>query len=127
MNKNCLFTVMWFLLICCVSTCLAETGFETVISGIANDMVSSSMSKVQVDKISSTMTKAADVYNSAKSSAIETQRLLSGTATVETSQAKQTQNTRETQTTAKRSKILDVLKKIETAFLDATLNSNNHQ
>ena len=69
------------------------------------------------------MSKAADVYYSAKSSAVETQKLLSGTVTQETQETKET---REAQITAKRSRILDILKKIETAFLDATLDSNRH-
>ena len=64
------------------------------------------------------------IYYSAKSSAVETQKLLSGTVTQET---QQTQKTKKTQETAKRSRILDILKKIETAFLDASLNSNNHK
>ncbi|MBI5308745.1 MAG: hypothetical protein HZB37_10545 [Planctomycetes bacterium] len=49
------------------------------------------------------MSKSSDVYYAAKSSAIETQK------------------------TAKRSRILEILKKIEAAFLDAALNSNNHR
>lgn len=51
-------------------------------------------------------------------SATETKKLLSGTVT---------QETRETQTIAKRSKIRDILKKTETAFLKATQDSNNHR
>lgn len=73
------------------------------------------------------MSKASDVYYSAKSSAIETQRLLSGTATQETQETQETQKTQETSKTAKSSRILAILKKIETLFLDAALNSNNHR
>ncbi len=73
------------------------------------------------------MSKAADVYYSAKSSAVETQKLLSGTVTQEAQKTQETKETREAQKTAKRSKLLEILKKIETAFLDAALNSNNHK
>ena len=44
---------------------LAGSGFEPVINGMINDTVNGSMSKGQVDKISNTMSKAADVYYSA--------------------------------------------------------------
>lgn len=103
MKKICIFTVTSsFLLFLCV----------------LSDLCGELLPKGQIDKISNSMSKAADVYYSAKSSAVETQKLLSGTVT---------QQTQETQKTAKRSKILDILKKIETAFLDAALNSNNHR
>lgn len=133
MNKMYLFTVTLFLSTCHVHTILARSGFESVINGVVNDAINNSMSKEQIDAISNTMSKAADVYYSAKSSAVETQKLLSGTATQQTNrtqetlQTQKTQEARETQKTAKRSKMLDILKKIESAFLDTSLNSNNHQ
>ncbi|MCF6156936.1 MAG: hypothetical protein E3K36_17245 [Candidatus Brocadia sp.] len=133
MNKMYLFTVTLFLSTCHMNTILARSGFEPVINGVVNDAINNAVSKEQVDKISNTMSKAADVYYSAKSSAIETQMLLSGTATQQTKrtqeilQTQKTQETREAQKTATHSKILYILKKIEAAFLDASLNSNNHQ
>ncbi len=133
MNKMYLFTVTLFLSTCHMNTILARSGFEPVINGVVNDAINSSVSKEQTDAISNTMSKAAEVYYSAKSSAVETQKLLSGTTTrqtkrtQETLQTQKTQEARETQKTTKRGKILDILKKIEAAFLDASLNSNNHQ
>ena len=118
MKKIHIFVVILFLLLCHVNTGIAQSDFEPVINGVANDAVNSSMSKRQIDAISNTMSKASDVYYSAKSSAVETQQ---------TQQTQKTQETRETQKTARCSKLLDILKKIETAFLDAGLNSNNHQ
>lgn len=115
---------------CLQDPTLAGSGFEPVVGGMINDTVNSSMSKEQIDAISNTISKAADVYYSTKSSAVETQRLLSGTTTQKTQQTQrtqETQETRKTQETAKRSRVLDILKKIETPFLDAALNSNNHQ
>lgn len=50
--------------------------------------------------------------------AVETQKLLSSTAT---------QKTQETQETAKRSRMLEILKKIETVFLDVAMDSNSHR
>lgn len=103
--------------------------FLCALSGLSGEL----LPKEQIDAISNTMSKTADVYYSSKSSAIETQKLLSGTTTQqtkrtqETLQTQKTQETRETQKTAKRSKILEILKKIEAAFLDASLNSNNHK
>lgn len=110
-----------------MNTGIAETGFEPVINGTVNDAVNTAMSKGQIDALSNIMSKAVDVYYSTKSSAVETQKLLSGTVTQETQQTQETKETRETQKTAKRSRILDILKKIETAFLDASLNSNSHK
>lgn len=110
-----LFHLMWY-----VNTASAQTGFEPVIRVVANNMVSSSMTKGQVDKISNAMSKASDVYYSAKSSAVETQWLLSSTATQGTPQTKKTQKT------AKSNRIRCILKKIETVFLDASLDSNRH-
>ncbi|MCK6468831.1 MAG: hypothetical protein L6Q53_11645 [Candidatus Brocadia sinica] len=118
MKKNFLFIVLLFHLMWYVNTATAQSGSELVINGVVNDTINNAVSKEQVDKISSAMSKTADIYYSAKSSAVETQRLLSGTAT---------QVTQQTQQTKRRSKILEILKKIETAFLDAALNSNNHQ
>lgn len=124
MNKIYLFAVISFHLICCANTATAGSGLEAVINGMINDTVNSSMSKEQIEAISDKMSKAADVYYSTKSSAVETQKLLSGTATQQTQQTQRTQETQKTQETAKRIKILDILKKIETAFLDVSLNSN---
>lgn len=67
------------------------------------------------------------MYYSAKSSAVATQKLLSGTVTQETQQTQETKETRETQKTAKSSRILAILKKTETAFLKATQDRNNHR
>lgn len=133
MNKMYLFTVMLFLSTCCMNTILARNGFEPIINGVVNDAINNSMSKERTDALSNTMSKAADVYYSAKSSAVETQKLLSGTTTQQTKRTQQTlqtqntQKTRETQKTARRSKILDIFKRIEAAFLDASLNSNYHK
>ena len=113
MKKICLFAVTLFLSACRVNTILAQSGFEPIINSTVNDTINGVVSKGQVDKISNTMSKVADVYYSAKSSAITTQQLLSGTTTQQTQrtqETQQTQNTQETHKTAKRSRILDIFK-----------------
>lgn len=120
---------MLFLSTCRVNTMLAQSGFEPVINGVVNDTINNAVSKEQIDKISNSMSKASDIYYSAKSSAVETQKLLSGTTTEETRETQRTQETQKTQETsktAKSSRILAILKKIETAFLNAGLDSNRH-
>ncbi|HHT9146055.1 MAG: hypothetical protein Q7J76_07420 [Candidatus Brocadiaceae bacterium] len=103
--------------ICIIAVTSSFLLFLCVLSNLCGEL----LPKGHIDKISNSMSKAADVYYSAKSSAVETQKLLSGTATQET------QQTQETSKTAKRSRLLDILKKIETAFLDAAMDGNNHK
>lgn len=103
--------------ICIIAVTSSFLLFLCVLSGLCGEP----LPKVQIDKISNSMSKASDVYYATKSSAIETQRLLSGTVTQEA------QKTQETSKTAKSSRILAILKKIETAFLNASLDSNNHR
>lgn len=105
---------------------IAVTSLFPLFLCVLSDLCGEPLPKVQIDKISNTMSKTSDVYYSAKSSAAETQKLLSGTVTQETQQTKKTQETRKTQKTARRSNLQGILKKIETAFLDATLDSNRH-
>lgn len=112
MRNICILVLTLFILICHVDTCKAGSGFEPVINGMVNDAVNAAVSKEKRDSISDTMFRAADVYHSAKSSAAAAQRHLNGTAT---------------QHTAKKSWLFEIFKKIESAFLDASLNSNNHE
>lgn len=104
MNKMYLFTVMLFLSTCCMNTILAQNGFEPVINGVVNDAINNSMSKERTDALSNTMSKAADVYYSAKSSAVETQKLFkrhdysaNETNPANSTNPKNSENTRDTE------------------------------
>ncbi len=92
--------------ICIIAVTSSFLLFLCVLSDLCGEL----LPKGQVDKISNTMSKAADVYYSTKSSAVETQKLLSGTTT------QKTQKTQETRKTPKRSKLLEILKKSSLHF-----------